>query len=275
MTTAKRIVEKSEFHLLRDFWQRIQKCVADVRQNGHRGSIPPDDVGYDWDEDFERSYENIRPFLREFRNEKFYEVPPGIPNCTTPFVAETGHQAFMFFLNPTNVLYGASPFWRTREFQVIQDAAVSELMKMQGRWTPSGDFRTKPSVRNHRKNRNGQLSDDGLLLHAYLFAGHKCNSEEPYFEPLGNQHFIAKQLLSSRPNWNGTRVSRAMKELLEQDDAFPLMGNRYMDRYQKLCEEKQICSWLVRIQVRTMSRGFEREFGAENLDRFHKLKKDE
>ncbi|MBS0205539.1 MAG: hypothetical protein JSS49_21760 [Planctomycetes bacterium] len=275
VTAVKGIVEKSEIVLFSDFWEWASRCIADIRQNGLRGAIPPDCVGDDWDDDFANSYENIHPILKEFFNAKFYEVPPGIPNCSAPFVAETGHQALMFFLNPTNALYGAAPFFETKEFQNILDSAISELKKKQENWVHSGDVQTKPSVRNRRKNRNGQLSEDGLLLHAYLCAGHKCNSEEPDLQPLGNQTFMAEQLSHRGRAWDGTRVSRAMKELFEQVNAFHLLGNEYMERYKKLCDERQICTWLLQIHLRTMSRGIQREFGVENLDRFQKPDEDE
>lgn len=249
------------------FWSHVKKHERDVRENGHLGRIPPDCHGDDWDDEFAAEYELLRPYLKTFSEERFYQTPPGIACCAMPITAETAHQALMFFLNPSIDLHGEAGVLDSAEYKAIKAAAMLELAQMEQTLTKRKRSKSIPSTRNRRSKDFQELSDDAKVLLSFLMAWHKCKTDGPNFTAVKNQGVIAQGLSNRVKIWNQTRVSRTMSELMKDVRRFDHL--KATTRYKRLCEAREICSVLIQISLKPLRKGLTREFGLENLDQFH------
>ena len=113
------------------YWDFARRAKLSIRENCHKGRIPPDCGGDYWDEDFAKAYDDIKPFLRKNRKGCFWATAAGLAFFSGPIKAETAHQALMFYLNAPEKLYGERDALESPEFIAIESAASNELMQVE------------------------------------------------------------------------------------------------------------------------------------------------
>lgn len=183
------------------FWEHVQRVEQDVRENGQRGPLPPICWGDPWDEEFAAAYEEIRPYLRRFKRDRFFPVPAGLPFRPRPIRAETAHQAIMIFLNKPDELYGGVKSLDSLEYRTIKEEAEDELRQRdESRRAPRRTKGLKCSI--SAKNRNELIE-----LRGYL--------REYHFPPNGNH--VLKPLtlreLRAEFGWSQSTATRRMQDL--------------------------------------------------------------
>ena len=109
------------------FWILVERMERDVRENSHRGRLPPCCMGDPWDEEFAQAYELLAPHLKRYRRPRYFQVPADLAFFHGPLRVETAHQALMFFLNPAGELYGEAGVLDSPEYVAIKEAAMAEL----------------------------------------------------------------------------------------------------------------------------------------------------
>ncbi|MGQ9563182.1 MAG: hypothetical protein ACUVQH_05190 [Thermogutta sp.] len=128
--------------------------------------------------------------------------------------------------------------------------------------------------RNRRPDRfdDKKLSNDAELLLDFLLAHHKCNSDEPCYSSAGTQDEIAAKLSqcvggkTQDAAWNQTRVSHAFEELFQHVEAYSHVKPK--PRYERLCQDEEICRVLLVLWLKIHEKGVRREFGVKNIDGF-------
>lgn len=129
--SQKRSGLREDFMIVIDTITRyIEQAEREIRENAHRGRIPPICFGDPWDEGFASAYQALSPYLSRFRKQRYFPVPPGLAYCPTPIKAETALQAQMFFLNPTAELFGEPGVLDTAEYKAIKASGMRELQEL-------------------------------------------------------------------------------------------------------------------------------------------------
>lgn len=113
------------------FWILVERMERDVRENSHRGRLPPCCMGDPWDEECAQAYELLAPHLKRYRRPRYFQVPADLAFFHGPLRVETAHQALMFFLNPAGELYGEMGVLDSPEYIAIKKAAMAELEQHQ------------------------------------------------------------------------------------------------------------------------------------------------
>jgi len=125
--------------------------------------------------------------------------------------------------------------------------------------------------RNPRKaaSEKKQLSPDAWELLTFLLAHHRCQSDAPCSDPIPNQEvFLANIIAYLKPakeKWNKTRVSRALKEVLQTVKAHGHKGP--MAQYKQLCMDERICRELLFVAGEQIAPSLRREVQDENIER--------
>ncbi len=253
-------------HAFDTYSNHIVRNERDVRENGHRGRLPPICFGDPWDEDFAAAYQALSPYLSKVCKVRYFAVPPGLAFHATPIKAETACEALMIFLNPPEELHGEPGVLDSTEYKALKAAAMAELTGLARSKNATDRQKTELPTRNRKPKDPLALSDNGTVLLAYLMKSHQCNTAEPIYTPVGNQEFIAEQLSTRAKEWNQSGVSRAMDELLSDIRGFDHLGA--MTRYRRLCDARQICTVLMKICLKPLRKGMSRELGVEDIDQF-------
>jgi hypothetical protein len=192
------------------FWRFVARAEQDIRENEHRGRIPPDSFGNPWDEEFAAAYEAVQPHLKKFRKVRFFKVPAGLAFVPGPFTAETGHQALMFFLNPSEQLYGERGVLDTPEYLAIKEPGMQELQNRdEARVSAAVKGRTSPSARK---------KSELIELRAYIFDHHF---------PKGGRvctATLASKEIESHLGWCQSKVSLAMGEIFKSNKGMEVYG---------------------------------------------------
>lgn len=217
------------------FWMYVERAERQVRENEHRGRLPPICQGDPWDEGFAAAYERLVPYLRKFRKERFYPVQSGLAFRAAPIAAQTAHQALMFFLNPPDELFGETGVLDASEYSVIKAAAIAELQDRDTMRMNRNDRRKKLVSRRRQGVNEGEFSDAAFCLLAFLMRQHGCNADVASFEAV-EQSEIADVLRGEDAPWYQSKVSRAMAELMQAIDSRD--QRKAMVRYRRLCESQ-------------------------------------
>jgi len=247
-------------HDFTDFWDRVAKAEADIRQNAHSGRLPPCCIGDPWDEDFAASYERIRPLLKKFQRHRFFSVPPGLMFFPGPIKAETALQAVMIFLNPPGELYGEARALDSYEYVEMKREGMAEQHDRDV-------ARLKRPVKRSasKASDSKDMSRWEFLVFHLLKSHHKIDSDTPVDEPFGTQGQIIDAFRNERSQSTTSQstISRAFRMLFDES-IDGLRHLRPMSRYKWLCDEKLICKYLQRIE-RTM---FREDFRDRNIGDF-------
>jgi hypothetical protein len=216
------------------FWDHVQRAEQDVWENGHRGPLPPICSGDPWDEEFAAAYEEIQPYLRRFKRDRFFPVPAGLPFRPRPIRAETAHQAIMFFLNKPDELYGDIKALDSPEYLAIKEEAKEELKQRdKSRRVPRRTKDLKCSI-------SAKIRSELIELRGYLWE---------YHFPLNGDH-VLKPLtireLKAEFGWSQSTVTRRMQDFFH--------CNAAMAAYARLFHrETTKAGYIRRFEDRTLS----------------------
>lgn len=248
------------------FSSYVERAEREIRENAHRGRIPPICFGDPWDEGFASAYQALSPYLSKFRKQRYFPVPLGLAHCPTPIKAETALQALMFLLNPAAELFGEPGVLDTAEYKAIKASGMKELQELARRNGVTNQQEATKSIRSRKTRGSDSLSDYGEVLLAFLSKWHGMNTDEPNFTDAGTQKVIAKQLSTQKMPWSTSRVNRTMRELFANVRGFD--PSDPMESYRQLCRKRDICSVLIHISLKPLQKGLMREFGSEDLSQF-------
>lgn len=244
----------------------IGRAEREIRENAHRGRIPPICYGDPWDEGFASAYQALSPYLCRFRKQRYFPVPPGLAYCPTPIKAETALQAQMIFLNPTAELFGEPGVLDDAEYKTIKASGMRELHELARRNGMASQQEAAKSIRSQKAKGSGSLSNHGEVLLAFLSNLHGVNSDEPDFTHAGSQKEIAQKLSNEKMLWDTTRVNRTMVELFANVSGFDPC--KPMVSYRSFCDTQRICSVLIHISLKPFHKGLKRELGSGDLSQF-------
>ncbi len=188
-------------HAWDTYWNHVERAERDIRENGHRGRLPPICYGDPWDEEFAAAYEAVRPFLRKFLKIRYYPVPVGLAFCMTPIKAETALQALMFFLNPAAELYGEAGVLDSAEFKAIKAAALLEFQRRDD----ARVAKTRISACTRKAKTKSQLVE----LRGVIFDHHF-----PKGEPFRKETLESKEI-EALFGWSQSTVNKKMKLLFK------------------------------------------------------------
>lgn len=200
MTTTNQFLSAAD-----GFWRQVSAAEQHVNQNSHRGLCPPCCYGDPWNEEFAEAYAKLRPWLKLFRSNRIYPVPPGIMYRPSPIQAESASQALMFFLNPPKQLEGCPGVLETNEYLAMKSDAIQELDDADKRRRKKRSPK-KPYSRSSR--RRAQL----LELRALLINHHFPENDEFSGRCLTGKE-IGKAL-----NCSQSTASRLMSLLFQRKD---------------------------------------------------------
>jgi hypothetical protein len=200
------------------FWSFVATFELDIRQNGHRGRMPPCCLDDPWNEEFAQAYELLAQHLKRFRQLRYFKVPAGLAFFQMPLLAETAHQALMFFLNPAFGLYGEMGVLDSPEYIAIKEAAMAELEQHQA-------ARLKAKVKP-KCSKDAKTSVELIELMAHLRDHHF-----PEGKPACNIALGLKDL-QKHFGWSQGTATRRMKAL------FKTSGSG-MDRYKAVFSDDE------------------------------------
>jgi hypothetical protein len=201
------------------FWDFVRRAELDLREHSHRGHPPPDVDSEPWDQDFADAYTAIRRFLAKFRQKRTFFPPLRIPLRSTPYEAETAHEALMVFLNKPDQLYGSAKALDSKEYLDIKAEAMEERRLRQA-------FKEELAKKRVRAAVIKEAQSDLLVFVSFLAEHHFPARGEPVAEPL-TQKKIGKAL-----NWAQARVSRCFRRWFK--------SNRGMSVYRRHCQTGEI-----------------------------------
>jgi hypothetical protein len=186
------------------FWSFVARAEQDIRENEHRGRIPPDSFGDPWDEEFAAAYEAIQPHLKKFRKARFFKVPAGLAFFTGPFTAETAHQALMFYLNPPKELYGERGVLDLPEYVAIKEQAMRELQNR--------DEARVSTARKQRPSLSARMVSELIELRAYICDHHFLKDDRVRTTTLTSKE------IGSHFGWSQATVSRKMSRIFKSNN---------------------------------------------------------
>jgi len=187
------------------FWRFVARMELDIRQNAHRGRMPPCCLNDPWDEEFAQAYELLALHLKRFRRLRYFKVPAGLAFFQFPLWAETAHQALMFFLNPAFGLYGEMGVLDSPEYIAIKEAAMAELEQHQAARLKA---KAKPKC-----SKEAKTLVELIELNAHLWDHHF-----PKGKPACNITFGLEDL-KKHFGWSKSTVTRRMQVLFKSADA--------------------------------------------------------
>lgn len=180
------------------FFQFVSAAEQDVIQNAHRGRLPPACFGDPWNEDFVEAYAKLRPWLRPWRTNRLYPVSAGLMFCNRPISSESGCQALMFFLNPSEQLHGEVAVLDTPEYHRIKTDAIKEIDDADGRRVRKRS--PKKSASRSAKKRARLTEVRALIIdHHFPKSGkftEKCLTGEQIGDALGFSQSTASRYVS-------------------------------------------------------------------------------
>lgn len=199
------------------FWNLVERQERDVRENSHRGRLPPSCLGDPWDEDFAEAYEVLAVHLKRYRRPRYFQVPADLAFFHGPLRVETAHQALMFFLNPAGELYGEIGVFDSPEYIAIKEAAMAELAQHQAaqikaKATPKCSKDSKTLV--ELIELKGHLRDDLIRRNG-----------KAHWNPLGLKD------IQNHFGWSQATATRRMQSLFQSADA--------MDAYNEVFRETE------------------------------------
>lgn len=199
------------------FWSFVATFELDIRQNGHRGRMPPCCLDDPWDEEFAQAYELLAQHLKRFRRLRYFKVPAGLAFFQLPLWAETAHQALMFFLNPAFGLYGEMGVLDSPEYIAIKEAAMAELEQHQAAQLKA---KAKPKC----------SKDSRILVELIELKGHLRDdlirrNGKAHWNPLGLKD------IQNHFGWSQATATRRMQSLFQTADA--------MDAYNEVFRETE------------------------------------
>ena len=187
------------------FWLLVERMERDVRENSHRGRLPPCCMGDPWDEEFAQAYELLAPHLKRYRRPRYFQVPADLAFFHGPLRVETAHQALMFFLNPAGELYGEAGVLDCPEYVAIKEAAMAELEQHQAARLKA---KAKPKC-----SKEAKTLVELIELNAHLWDHHF-----PKGKPACNITFGLEDL-KKHFGWSKSTVTRRMQVLFKCADA--------------------------------------------------------
>ncbi len=183
------------------FWDHVTNAERDIRENGHLGRLPPPHFGDPWDEEFAAALHELIPLLRKFRKLRFYLTPVGLAFRPSPILAETAHEALMFFLNRPEELHGEKGVLDSTEYLAIKAAAMLELQELEAaRVAP----KRISSCSRSAKRRSELIELRGFLLDFHLPEG------KPF-----RARTLTSAEIEAHFGWSQSKVSRRMSELFK------------------------------------------------------------
>lgn len=191
------------------FWGHVQEAERNVRENGHRGRLPPDCYGDPWDEDFAAAFEAVKRYVRKFRRDRFFPVPAGLAFRPGPIRAETAHQALMFFLNRPEELHGEMGVLDSPEYLAIKSEALKELEHRSRTRRPASNLQDLPCTKS------AKIIGELAMLKACLLEYHIPKKGEVVMKPLTLYEIRAKFF----PEWCQPTATRRMQKLFKAHDA--------------------------------------------------------
>ena len=186
------------------FWEHVGTHEREVRENVHRGRIPPVWYGDYWDDAFETAYTAIRPFLGKLGKFKFYAVPPALASRPTPIKAENVFHSLMIFLNPSIELEGELGVLDSAEYRAIKAAAMLEFQKR--------DDARIAKTRNSACTRSAKTRSELIDLRGWLL-DHHFPSGKPF-----QVRTLTSEEIETHFGWSQPTVSRKMTKLFKGRD---------------------------------------------------------
>lgn len=188
-------------HDLNTFLAFIRGAETVIRENAWHPRMPPCTEERYWNDSFAQSYEALRPYLNSVKNERLFAVPSGIQNCPTSFLAETAVEAWMFFLNPPEVLFGEASVLSSSAYLAIKSEAMGELHTVE-----AGQLSHQKSNASSQKARR---TAEVIALNAHLLDHHFPKGGAVQTRTLSSKE------LKSRFGWSQSKVSRRMAQLFD------------------------------------------------------------
>ena len=205
MTRSARFTKEFEY-----FWSHVANAERDIRENGHLGRLSPICFGDPWDEDFAAALQAIIPHFRKFRKMRFYFIPVGLMFRPSPIMADSAHEALMFFLNSPSELYGEKGVLDSAEYLTIKAAAMAELQEL----SAASIAPTRTSSCSRSARRRSELTDlRGLLLDHHL----------PEGKPFQIRTLTSAEI-EAHFSWSQSKVSRRMSELFKNRNGMKAYG---------------------------------------------------
>lgn len=191
-------MKRQQREWFQSYWRHVSGGENYVRTYGARGWAPDCREAEPFHE-LIAAFEAIKPLLNRVARPRMFWTPP-MARGHAPFMANTAHEAIVFFLSPLENLFGHVGALESPEYRLMKEEAYSEGRAIQA--GSRGTHRQKGKMTPRLKRKV-----DEVILCDHLYMRHFGDGRVKLTEPMS-----MRQMARELDGWNYSRVRRLLRE---------------------------------------------------------------
>lgn len=217
----------------------------------------------------------VQKHLQPVSRHRMFDGPGDIER----FSAHSYHEALIGVLNPPERWFRQLWVLNAPEYLALKAGAKADERTVLDSATEFG-CRKHSADRSRRRKRRSKdtiqktlFNNSAETILSVLLHEHGCISGDPVNDPL-SQSELKQRLIDKNSRFSQPTISRAMEKLMAEVPLYS--GMTGMAKYEKLCENSEICTELSGLQVRLnkyLERGLHDKFerSDEHIDQYHDM----